>query len=203
MKACKKCGAIKQFSEFHKGNGYVGGVKPTCKACVSEYHKELHKKTYKKKPKEFFEEKQKALLERRLLREAIKAKEKKEKLERIAAELPIKIAEKKRKKREYNRKYRAENPGCRRIEKKNRKLKVRTSGKLSAGIVKTLLEKQKCKCVVCKGSIKDGFHIDHIIPIAKGGMNVDNNVQLLCPQCNMSKSDKHPVDFMQSKGFLL
>lgn len=203
MKACKKCGVMKSLSEFPIGKGYAGGVRPVCKVCVSEYHKELHKKTYKKKPKEFFEEKQRALLERRLLMEEVRAKEKKEKLERIAAEFPIKLAEKKRKRREYNKKYRAEHPGCRRVEKKNRKLKVRTSGRLSAGIVKMLLEKQKGKCVVCKVSIKDGFHIDHIIPIAKGGMNVDRNVQLLCPPCNLAKSDKHPVEFMQSNGFLL
>lgn len=171
-----------------------------CKVCYSDYHKARY---VSKKTHEYYEAK-------RVSRESALAIKNKEKLviaEEIARqreiEKPIREAEKRKKKNEYNRKYRAEHPGCRRVEKKNRKLKVRTSGRLSVGIVKMLIEKQKGKCVVCKVSIKDGFHIDHIIPIAKGGMNVDNNVQLLCPPCNMSKSDKHPVDFMQSNGFLL
>ena len=41
------------------------------------------------------------------------------------------------------------------------------------------------------------------MPIALGGKNVDDNVQLLCAACNLSKQAKHPVDFMQQRGFLL
>lgn len=40
------------------------------------------------------------------------------------------------------------------------------------------------------------------MPIARGGSNTDDNVQLLCPACNLKKSAKHPVDFMQERGFL-
>lgn len=35
------------------------------------------------------------------------------------------------------------------------------------------------------------------------GSNTDDNIQLLCKTCNLSKGAKHPIDFMQSKGFLL
>lgn len=34
------------------------------------------------------------------------------------------------------------------------------------------------------------LEIDHIIPIAKGGYTVENNLQTLCWKCNRSKSDK-------------
>lgn len=34
-------------------------------------------------------------------------------------------------------------------------------------------------------------------------MNADENVQLLCSRCNLSKGAKHPVEFMQSQGYLL
>lgn len=43
-------------------------------------------------------------------------------------------------------------------------------------------------CVRC-GSKKD-LHFDHIIPIAKGGGNVEANIQILCQPCNLKKADK-------------
>lgn len=69
--------------------------------------------------------------------------------------------------------------------------------------IQEILESQKHKCVACGVSIKSKRHIDHIIPLSKGGTNDKANIQLLCPCCNISKNDKHPIDFMQSKGFLL
>ena len=46
-------------------------------------------------------------------------------------------------------------------------------------------------------------HVDHIVPLAKGGQHVASNIQILCPTCNVRKSAKDPIDFMQSRGFLL
>ncbi len=33
-------------------------------------------------------------------------------------------------------------------------------------------------------------HIDHILPIARGGKTIDNNLQLLCENCNQKKGAK-------------
>ncbi len=38
---------------------------------------------------------------------------------------------------------------------------------------------------------------------AGGGANIDGNIQLLTGLCNRQKHTKHPVDFMQERGFLL
>lgn len=35
--------------------------------------------------------------------------------------------------------------------------------------------------------MKQTFHIDHIVPLSKGGNNKDENLQLLCRKCNMAK----------------
>ena len=37
---------------------------------------------------------------------------------------------------------------------------------------------------------KEKLTIDHIIPISKGGKNLESNVQILCNKCNMLKKDK-------------
>lgn len=44
------------------------------------------------------------------------------------------------------------------------------------------------KCVQCRAV--DYLEYDHIIPVAKGGANTIQNVQLLCRRCNSKKSDK-------------
>lgn len=62
----------------------------------------------------------------------------------------------------------------------------------------------KCKaCSKASHSVGDNYHLDHIMPLALGGPNTDDNIQLLRQRCNNQKSKKHPVDFMQSRGNLL
>lgn len=87
--------------------------------------------------------------------------------------------------------------------KRNRKARVRNApGKHSAADIATIFRLQKGKCAVCRMALTKQ-HVDHIVALAKGGSNDRKNLQLLCPPCNHTKSAKDPVDFMQSKGFLL
>lgn len=105
---------------------------------------------------------------------------------------------------EQNRNWQKVNPEKRKVINQNRRAKVRASGgKLSSNIVQTLMALQKGKCACCGKSLKQGHHLDHIIPIALGGTNTDGNVQLLTPKCNLSKGAKHPVDYMRTKGKLI
>lgn len=78
-----------------------------------------------------------------------------------------------------------------------------STGRLSGGLVSKLLILQKGLCPCCKKPLGDDYHVDHIIPLALGGKNEDRNIQLLRGSCNMQKHAKHPVDFMQERGFLI
>lgn len=55
-----------------------------------------------------------------------------------------------------------------------------------------ILKRDGFRCQICGASAKDGalLHVDHIIPVAKGGKTTKNNLQTLCSRCNSGKSDK-------------
>ena len=69
--------------------------------------------------------------------------------------------------------------------------------------VERLLALQKWKCANCGKSLKRGYHIDHRVPIAKGGDNGPGNIELLCPSCNYAKGAKLPHVFAQENGRLI
>lgn len=84
-----------------------------------------------------------------------------------------------------------------------RALEKKAGGKLSAGLAQKLIRLQQGKCACCGRELGDNYHLDHIVPIALGGANADDNIQLLRAECNFSKGAKHPVEYMRQKGFLL
>jgi len=112
--------------------------------------------------------------------------------------------------RETARRYRERNPELIRSFWENRRArKVSAEGSFGKEDVDRMLESQKRKCASCYEKLakkEDGqliYHIDHIQPLAKGGTNWPHNLQILCPSCNMRKSDKHPLDWAKENGKLL
>lgn len=105
---------------------------------------------------------------------------------------------------EGQRRYHKNNPMVRRTNWHRYRDRVRESGgNLSKDIVNKLLDLQKGKCRICKTKINTGnMHLDHITPISKGGPNIDSNVQLLCPTCNLKKGAKLPEIHAQELGML-
>lgn len=55
-----------------------------------------------------------------------------------------------------------------------------------------VLKRDDFKCQKCGITAKDGakLHVDHIIPVSKGGTTTLSNLQTLCDRCNLGKSDK-------------
>lgn len=57
---------------------------------------------------------------------------------------------------------------------------------------------QDARCVYCQKLFNDNkYHIDHKIAISKGGNNDIDNIQLLCPTCNMKKSVTSHHDYIK------
>lgn len=62
------------------------------------------------------------------------------------------------------------------------------------------------KCPYCSeslysGHIRNKIHIDHFIPIAKGGQNVPWNLLPVCQKCNSKKNSKKPIQFLSKETF--
>lgn len=91
----------------------------------------------------------------------------------------------------------------RRMNNIRRARKSSSGGNLSSGITQKLFSLQRGRCACCGLLLGDKYDLDHIMPLALGGSNTDDNVQLLRQRCNRQKHAKHPIDFMQSRGFLL
>lgn len=55
-----------------------------------------------------------------------------------------------------------------------------------------IMRRDRFRCVICGASANEGvrLHVDHVVPIAKGGKSDPNNLRTLCERCNIGKSDK-------------
>ena len=79
----------------------------------------------------------------------------------------------------------------------------RRSRKLSAGGSElpfdehAQLKRQHGKCYYCQSKLTK-YHIEHVIPLSRGGSDHPDNKVLACPSCNLSKHDKLPHEW--SKG---
>lgn len=118
-------------------------------------------------------------------------------------------------KRATNARYRAKNKESinerRRIKRaldpsmeRNKSAKRRAAkGVLPKDIVAKLLLKQNSKCTCCGISLSFGYHLDHIVPISRGGSNTEDNVQLLSPQCNLQKHKLTFDEFLNKRRKIL
>jgi hypothetical protein len=78
------------------------------------------------------------------------------------------------------------------INHRRRALKRAAAGKFTKKDIQALLIVQACLCAGphCRTDISDGYTIDHVMPLSRGGSNWPDNLQLLCASCNSSKRDK-------------
>lgn len=185
VKRCTKCGKEKPISLFCKDSHKKSGYQSHCKECNSMYCE-----TWRLENQDHYRSCVKSYCEnnRELLR--------KKNLEYISTHSEQRKAAKKA--------WKLANPQKVSTYHRNRKaIKRNAEGSHTASDIQQLLVLQKHKCAVCRISIANGYHVDHVIPLSLGGTNDKGNLQILCPHCNLSKNAQPPVDFMQSRGMLL
>lgn len=174
MKTCSKCGETKPTSDYRRDAQKRDGLQSCCRACD----------------------------------DAAASKYRAANRDKVRAYHAAYRAAHREELRAANAAYRKANPvppEKNRIDAHNhRARKLEAGGKLSRGLAERLFKLQRGKCACgCGQKLGDDYHRDHIMPLALGGTNTDDNIQLLRATCNLQKSVKHPIDFMQQRGFLL
>jgi len=89
---------------------------------------------------------------------------------------------------------------------KNKNYKRRTITKQGDVTIQQLLDltTNAKVCYWCNISLKGKkVHIDHYIPLSKGGEHTISNLVVSCAKCNLTKSAKDPIVFAHSIGKLL
>lgn len=73
--------------------------------------------------------------------------------------------------------------------------KTHLRNSLSGNIRQNVLMRDNYTCQICGATVKDGakLEIDHVIPFSKGGTNDENNLQVLCQQCNREKYNREDL----------
>lgn len=178
MKTCSVCNEDRPFEAFKRDKRRAAGLSAICKSCsmgAAAAWRDVHQDHIQAYDK---------------MRDANRNR-------------PHKPADKERH-RLSNRAWEKANPDKLRTTWRNKRAKRSSApGTHSIEDIKRILRQQKCKCAYCRASIKAKYHVDHIVPLAKGGSNWPRNLQLLCVDCNIRKNATDPIKFGQKLGFLL
>lgn len=99
--------------------------------------------------------------------------------------------------RTYENRYRKKNPNHARVQRNNRRARIKKAdGKHTTQDVLVLFEQQHGLCAGCCCDITCNYQVDHIIPLSRNGGNGVENLQLLCPPCNTKKGIKSQSEFL-------
>ena len=88
-----------------------------------------------------------------------------------------------RRRKEYERDWRARNPDI--VHRHNASRRARLAGCISEEYSRGEILSAMPYCLSCFSTIN--LHIDHVVPVSRGGDDVVGNLQVLCARCNLEK----------------
>ncbi len=194
---CKDCGIEKDITEyyFRKERGIY---RLECKPCWTS-------KNYTKQKARLASDPVKAETER--MRCITRFKERWDsdpvfKAHRKALQIKFNNSEKgKAAKSASDKRYRATENGKEAAKRGSRiyNLRSRAAGEVCWDDVMNLISAQNSKCYYCDDDLDGQFHVDHKIPVSRGGSSDKENLAITCPHCNRSKGAKTDTEFIAAK----
>lgn len=169
IKVCSKCGIEKPLDDFHNDPRKQGRKRPRCKECLCAQRRTYGVKNRERETewrRKWYAENRERCIERH---RPAKQKWAKENRDKVLA--------------------------CSKVVKSKRRARGLV-GRLNTTAFKNWLSAQLMNCVWCAANCSDKYHIDHVIPLAKGGAHDLTNFAISCPSCNLSKADKMPLEWL-------
>lgn len=201
-KVCSKCGEVKPICEFSKCAKHRDGLHYWCKPCCNSYHRAWysrntdHVRAESEKWRQLNPERNKEIKAEWYAGNRERMQEKsliyyREHREEIRVKSRVWYEQNKEKALAACRVWRKNNPESRKAsEARRRTNKIsNTSVHYTADDLKRLFEAQT-GCCYCDADLSLSYHVDHVIPLSRGGGNGADNICLACPECNMSKGNK-------------
>lgn len=96
--------------------------------------------------------------------------------------------------------WRKNNPeSVRSLMEAYRSRKMAAGGTFRKRDVIRLFNRQLGLCIYCNEVLPNNYHIDHVVPLSRGGNNYCGNIALACPSCNSSKGNKYIFEWKRFK----
>jgi 5-methylcytosine-specific restriction endonuclease McrA len=86
---------------------------------------------------------------------------------------------------------------------KRRALNLNAPGTHTPEQIKEQYERQKGRCYYCRCKVAwNNHHVDHVVPLSRGGSNDISNLVIACQTCNLSKNSKLPHEWARGNRLL-
>lgn len=212
MKTCTRCNTTKPKSDFNKHKQKKDGLNSWCRVCTREESK-LRTQTREYKIKKSTYDKQYRLENLEAITVKVQNYANTHKAEKALYDKQRREQQgqsRLQQKRGYYHnqggkevmyKWRKDNPDKVKASTHNTGVKRRhqlSLTTLSNVELHTWLSTQSPICTYC-GIICPDFHIDHIEPLATGGLHEISNLTISCPTCNCSKGAKSLIHWLATK----
>lgn len=171
MKVCSACGLNKDDAEFSKNAALISGLNSACKACIRVRSRVQY---YKHKDKRLAEKAAYREKNRRRLREE--------------------AVEYRQKAWDVNKQWRIANREKIRLTAQRRRARkrARSIGQITMREINRMLTRP---CAYCGNKSE---HIDHVLPLSRGGTHSIGNLIQACQPCNSRKSNKFVIEWKAS-----
>jgi hypothetical protein len=188
LKRCKLCGELKPLEDYYVNHQRRHKRLPRCKECYSRKFKEA----YAADPERFQATRRRSREKHPEKHRQYVMKHRRANLGKWYAYVNEWRAKNKDKEREYRRTYNLKYPR-RRADREHRRRALKKQLSVVDFSYEELIQKMTYwghRCWICGG---EGETIDHVKPLAKGGLHILANLRPACLSCNCRKSDRWPT----------
>lgn len=167
---CIKCGVEKPKDDFYKDKSKKSGVKPRCKPCDALSQDKDRRREYEAEYRQKNSARRAEIVRKSMAKNAEHHKEKR-------------------------KRYLSSPSGRERHRTHGQTRYAREKAAFVERVdVYELLRSSQGRCAYCGADVAGRFHVDHFIPISKGGKHERSNLRISCPSCNLRKGAKLPEE---------